>query len=437
MTPEDFFSIPLAQRLRPGQLDDFIGQEELMNSNSILRNMIEKDNLSSFILWGPPGTGKTSIAGIIQKNASADFVTFSAVTSSIKDVKAIMDQYNRDDLLSFGKKLILFIDEIHRFNKAQQDAFLSYVENGSIILIGATTENPSFSVISPLLSRLRVFILKQLNDEDIKKIIDKARETARKELGSPLEIEEKICGKIISVAGGDARRCLGILEMGLKYCIIHSRPLEITDEILDIILQGRLPSYDKKGDFHYDFISALHKSMRNSDVDAACYYAVKMMLSGEDPLYIMRRVIQFATEDVGLADPNALTISIAARQAVEALGMPEAQLAIVEAVAYNALAPKSNSTYTAFLSIKADIQRYPDLPVPLQIRNAPTNLMKDAGYGKEYKYAHDYTVPVTNMQCLPDRLKDKTYYHPGDFGFEKNLKARIEKINEIKGKKQS
>lgn len=423
---------PLAERLRPDSLDDFVGQEAVVGEGTLLRRMIEEKNLSSFILWGPPGVGKTTLAKIISRSTNTLWQSFSAVLTGIKEVKHIMEEA-RHTLRVTGKKTVIFIDEIHRFNKAQQDAFLAYVEDGTIILIGATTENPSFSIINPLLSRMRVISLKRLKDEHIMTLAKKAIAYLKEHDGIEIIVDEAELAGMVKVSSGDARRCFGLFEMALKLAN-NDKTVEITKEVLKKILQGRLPSYDKKGDFHFDYISALHKSLRNSDVDASIYYTVKMLDSGEDPLYVVRRLIQFSSEDVGLADPQALTLAIAARDTVMALGMPEAILAIIEAVIYNALAPKSNSTYEAYNRVREDIKRFPDLPVPMQIRNAPTKLMQEEGYGMGYEYAHDNTVPITAMQCLPDELKDRRYYVPKEFGFEKKLKDRHEKIKDIKNK---
>jgi putative ATPase len=395
--------------------------------------MIENDDLSSFILWGPPGCGKTTLANIIAKQTQSVFISMSAVTSGIKEVKDIMKDAE-EKFNFFHQKTILFIDEIHRFNKAQQDAFLSYVENGSIVLIGATTENPSFSVISPLLSRMRVFILKPLEHDELMKILQRGLEKSRESTEAELDFSEELLADIANIAGGDARRALGIMEMAVKlsYEAGSGKKVVITKEIIQKVLQGRLPSYDKTGDYHYDYLSALHKSMRNSDADAALYYAVRILKSGDDPMSVMRRVIQCSSEDIGLADPQALQVAIAAKEALQSLGLPEATLSILQAVVYNALAPKSNSLYTALEEISRDIEAFPDLPVPLHIRNAPTKLMEEAGYSKGYKYAHDYEMPITGMQCLPDKLKNKTYYKPKNFGFEQTMAKRLEKIRQIK-----
>ncbi|MBP7553745.1 MAG: replication-associated recombination protein A [Spirochaetes bacterium] len=425
--------IPLSEKLRPRLINDILGQEELFKDNSLLNNMIIEDNLSSFILWGPPGSGKTSIANVISKNTKNIWKSFSAVITGIKEVKAMMEEAE-GVFFNNGVRTIIFIDEIHRFNKAQQDAFLPYVEKGSVILIGATTENPSFSIISPLLSRMRVFVLKRLSDDNIGLLIDRAIELLEKNENIIITIDEINKSKIIDISSGDARRSLGIIEMSLKFLKNNENKIEINKDLIEKIIQGRLPNYDKKGDFHYDYISALHKSMRNSDVDAAIYYAVKMLESGEDPLYIIRRVIRFSSEDVGMADPNALIVSIAAKDAISHLGMPEANLSIVQAVAYNALAPKSNALYTAYKSAKKDVENFPDLSIPLNIRNAPTSLMKEIGYGEGYQYAHDYSEGITAMKCLPDELSGRKYYNPKEIGFEKKLKTIIEKIESLRSK---
>lgn len=425
--------IPLSEKLRPRLINDILGQEELFKDNSLLNNMIIEDNLSSFILWGPPGSGKTSIANVISKNTKNIWKSFSAVITGIKEVKAMMEEAE-GVFFNNGVRTIIFIDEIHRFNKAQQDAFLPYVEKGSVILIGATTENPSFSIISPLLSRMRVFVLKRLSDDNIGLLIDRAIEHLEKNENIIITIDEINKSKIIDISSGDARRSLGIIEMSLKFLKNNENKIEINKDLIEKIIQGRLPNYDKKGDFHYDYISALHKSMRNSDVDAAIYYAVKMLESGEDPLYIIRRVIRFSSEDVGMADPNALIVSIAAKDAISHLGMPEANLSIVQAVAYNALAPKSNALYTAYKNAKKDVENFPDLSIPLNIRNAPTSLMKEIGYGQGYQYAHDYSEGITAMKCLPDELSGRKYYNPKEIGFEKKLKTIIEKIESLRNK---
>lgn len=436
MKNKDLFSninndYTLSEMLRPESIDDFIGQKEIIGENALLYQMIKNDNLSSFILWGPPGSGKTSIASIIQHTTKNIWISFSAVTSSIKEIKTIMKEAESNFIL-YNKKTILFIDEIHRFNKSQQDAFLPYVEKGTIILIGATTENPSFSIISPLLSRMRVFVLKKLNDKEIEIMIGRAI-SFLKERGTDLIIDDESKSLIVKIADGDARRCYGLIEMALKFNN-NSSQFTISKDIIKKVIESRMVNYDKSGDYHFDYISALHKSMRNSDPDATIYYTVKMLEAGEDPLYILRRIIRFASEDIGLADPNALLISIAAKHSFESLGLPEGNLAILQAAVYNALAPKSNSLYIGYQEVKKDIMENPDLEVPLQLRNAPTQLMRELGYGKEYKYAHDYELPITDMECLPDKLKDRKYYRPKDFGFEGKLKKRIEKIENIKRK---
>ncbi|MBO5288669.1 MAG: replication-associated recombination protein A [Spirochaetales bacterium] len=433
MVHKPLFMSPLSELVRPATMAEYIGQYNVAGENSLLLKMIENDDLSSFILWGPPGCGKTTLANIIAKQTQGVFISMSAVTSGIKEVKDIMKDAE-EKFNFFHQKTILFIDEIHRFNKAQQDAFLSYVENGSIVLIGATTENPSFSVISPLLSRMRVFILKPLEHEELMKILQRGLEKSTEAVGQELDFPQQLLSDIANIAGGDARRALGIMEMAVKLSYENDggKKVVITKEIIQKVLQGRLPSYDKTGDYHYDYLSALHKSMRNSDADAALYYAVKILKSGDDPMSVMRRVIQCSSEDIGLADPQALQVAISAREALQALGMPEATLSILQAVVYNALAPKSNSLYVALEAITHDIETSPDLPVPLHIRNAPTKLMEQAGYGKGYKYAHDYEMPITGMQCLPDKLKDRIYYKPKNFGFEQTMAKRLEKIRQIK-----
>ena len=433
MAHNPLFMSPLSELVRPATMAEYIGQYNVAGENSLLLKMIENDDLSSFILWGPPGCGKTTLANIIAKQTQGVFISMSAVTSGIKEVKDIMKDAE-EKFNFFHQKTILFIDEIHRFNKAQQDAFLSYVENGSIVLIGATTENPSFSVISPLLSRMRVFILKPLEHEELMKILQRGLEKSTEAVGQELDFPQQLLSDIANIAGGDARRALGIMEMAVKLSYENDggKKVVITKEIIQKVLQGRLPSYDKTGDYHYDYLSALHKSMRNSDADAALYYAVKILKSGDDPMSVMRRVIQCSSEDIGLADPQALQVAISAREALQALGMPEATLSILQAVVYNALAPKSNSLYVALEAITHDIETSPDLPVPLHIRNAPTKLMEQAGYGKGYKYAHDYEMPITGMQCLPDKLKDRIYYKPKNFGFEQTMAKRLEKIRQIK-----
>ena len=407
---------PLAARLRPETLDEYVGQTHLVGKNGILRRLIENDSISSMIFWGPPGVGKTTLAQIIAHTTRSRFIEFSAVTSGIKEIREVMKQ--ADTSSQYGQRTIVFVDEIHRFNKAQQDAFLPFVEKGSIILIGATTENPSFEINSALLSRCKVFVLKALTAEDIQSLLKRALTSPKGFGGQRIVIADDLLAAIAEFANGDARTALSTLEMAVLNGEEVNGTTTVTKEIVEQCTSRKSLLYDKHGEEHYNLISALHKSMRNSDPDAAVYWLARMLESGEDPIYIARRVTRFAAEDVGLADPRALEIAVAAFTACRLIGVPECNVHLTEAVIYMALAPKSNAMETTYLTARKDALEHLAEPVPLVIRNAETSLMKDIGYGKGYQYAHDYRDKLTTMQCLPDSLKDKTYYHPTEQGVE-------------------
>ena len=425
---------PLAARLRPETLDEYVGQTHLVGKNGILRRLIENDSISSMIVWGPPGVGKTTLAQIIAHTTRSRFIEFSAVTSGIKEIREVMKQ--ADTSSQYGQRTIVFVDEIHRFNKAQQDAFLPFVEKGSIILIGATTENPSFEINSALLSRCKVFVLKALTAEDIQSLLKRALTSPKGFGGQRIVIADDLLAAIAEFANGDARTALSTLEMAVLNGEEVNGTTTVTKEIVEQCTSRKSLLYDKHGEEHYNLISALHKSMRNSDPNAAVYWLARMLESGEDPIYIARRVTRFAAEDVGLADPRALEIAVAAFTACRLIGVPECNVHLTEAVIYMALAPKSNAMETAYLTARKDALEHLSEPVPLVIRNAPTSLMKDIGYGKGYQYAHDYKDKLTTMQCLPDSLKDKTYYHPTEQGVEGRFKQRLEYIKEWKRKHQ-
>lgn len=421
-------SSPLAYRVRPQTLDDFVGQSHLLGKGKILREMIENDQVSSMIFWGLPGVGKTTLAQIIAKKTSSHFITVSAVNSGIKKIKELMDEaeQNRD----YGEKTILFVDEIHRFNKAQQDAFLPYVEQGSVTLIGTTTENPSFEVNSALLSRCKVFVLQELTIENIVTLLKNAIKSSDGFGEYEVVITDEQLKAIAQFANGDARTSLNTLEMAILNGEKENHKITVTDGHLEQILNRKSLLYDKGGEQHYNIISALHKSMRNSDVDAAVYWLARMLEGGEDPLYIARRLVRFASEDIGLADINALNISVNVFQACQFLGMPECDVHLTEAVIYLCLAPKSNAVYKARLNVKEDIKKSMNEPVPLQIRNAPTSLMKDLGYGKEYQYSHSTEDKLTTMKTMPESLEGHVYYVPTTQGNEKKFKARLEAIKQ-------
>ena len=437
MTLFDGMAEPLAARLRPRDLDEFVGQKHLLGEGKILRRLIEGDNIGSMIFWGPPGVGKTTLARIIAHRTKARFVDFSAVTSGIKEIKQVMEDAEKGR--RFGEKTILFVDEIHRFNKAQQDAFLPFVEKGSIILIGATTENPSFEVNGALLSRCKVFVLQALSEEDIMSLLRRAVSDERGFGALRVDISEDALKMIAVFANGDARSALSTLEMAVPNGEEESGGVRVTADTVEQCTSRKSLLYDKTGEEHYNIISALHKSMRNSDPDAAVYWLARMLEAGEDPLYVARRVIRFASEDVGLADPRALDIAVAAYQACHFLGMPECSVHLTQAVVYMSVAPKSNALYMAYESAKKDALTTLAEPVPLVIRNAPTKLMKELDYGKGYRYAHDYADKLTDMQCLPESLAGKTYYRPTEQGAEAKIKARVEEIKrrkeQLKGKK--
>ena len=421
---------PLASRLRPDSLDDFVGQEHLVGKGKILRQLIERDQISSMIFWGPPGVGKTTLASIIAGKTKSEFINFSAVTSGIKEIKEVMNR--AEQRRRVGLRTVLFVDEIHRFNKAQQDAFLPYVERGSIILIGATTENPSFEINAALLSRCRVFVLKALEEKDLVKLLRHALESPAGFGGQNVKITDEAVRAVAAFANGDARTALNTLEMAVLNGEISAEGITVTDEGLEQCISRRSLLYDKTGEEHYNLISALHKSMRNSDPDAAVYWMLRMLEGGENPLYIARRLIRFASEDVGMADSNALQVAVAAYQACHFLGMPECDVHLTHAVVYLSMAPKSNALYTACEACKKDVRTLRAEPVPMQIRNGVTGLMKELGYGKGYEYAHDTEEKLTHMQCMPDSLKDRTYYHPTTQGDEKKAAERLEEIRRFR-----
>jgi putative ATPase len=461
---------PLAERMRPRSLDEFFGQSHLLAPGKPLRLQIENDDSALFIFWGPPGVGKTTLAKIIANVTSASFIEFSAVLSGIKEIKQVMVEAEK--AANFGSRTILFVDEIHRFNKAQQDAFLPYVERGSIRLIGATTENPSFEINAALLSRCRVYTLRALEQPEIIALLNRALTDTEQGLGAlHLTADEGVLETIASYSSGDARNALNALEVAAKLAVDRNSTnavilsegrspeskdprissseaapasaaspspdpqIHITQAIAAEALQQRVLLYDKKGEQHYDLISALHKSVRNSDADAALYWLGRMLAAGEDAMYVARRVVRMAVEDIGLAAPEALNLCLSARDAMHFLGSPEGELALAQAVIYLALAPKSNAVYTAYADVLADIESRPAEPVPLHLRNAPTRLMKELDYGKDYQYAHDLEAKVANMQCLPDNLADRRYYHPTNEGREKLLAQRMAEIAKLRESK--
>lgn len=419
-------SLPLAARLRPRSLEEFFGQEHLLGKGKVLRRLIESDQISSMIFWGPPGVGKTTLARIIAGRTKSNFIDFSAVTSGIKEIRSVMQQAEKDR--QYGRRTMLFVDEIHRFNKAQQDAFLPFVEKGSIVLIGATTENPSFEVNGALLSRCKVFVLHQLSAENLKALLERALHDPRGFGHQHIDMPSDMLELIAAFSNGDARTALSTLEMVVLNGDTSGNTIQITTETLEQCTSRKSLLYDKKGEEHYNLISALHKSMRNSDPDAAVYWLARMLEAGEDPLYIARRITRFASEDVGLADPHALDAAISAYQACHFIGMPECSVHLTQAVVYLSLAPKSNSLYVAYTKAQKDALSMIDEPVPLQLRNAPTRLMKELDYGRDYQYSHHAKEKLTSMRCLPDSLLGRTYYLPTDQGLEAKCRQRLESI---------
>jgi putative ATPase len=432
--PANTRQTPLAERMRPRNLADFAGQQHLLGAGKPLRLAIERDDASSMIFWGPPGVGKTTLAKIIARLTEASFIEFSAVLSGIKEIKQVMVEAEK--AAQFGSRTILFVDEIHRFNKAQQDAFLPYVERGTIRLIGATTENPSFEINAALLSRCRVYTLVGLSEEDVVALLRRALTDADRGLsGSGLNADDEALATIAAYASGDARTALNALEVAAKLAEGRGETA-ITKALAAEAMQRRMLLYDKKGEQHYDVISALHKSVRNSDPDAALYWLGRMLAAGEDPMYCARRVIRMAVEDIGLAAPEALNLCLSAKDAMHFLGSPEGDLALAQAVVYLALAPKSNAVYTAYDAVLADIQKTVAEPVPLHLRNAPTRLMKELDYGKGYQYAHDVEGRVADMECLPASLAGRRYYQPTGEGREKQLAQRMEEISRLRAAKR-
>ena len=426
--------VPLAERMRPRTLEEFVGQSHLVNQGKVLRELIQRDQLASIILWGPPGTGKTTLARIIAKETQSPFVSYSAVLSGMKEIKTVMADaerlYHRSNV-----RTVLFIDEIHRFNKAQQDAFLPYVESGIVILIGATTENPSFEVIGALLSRTKVYVLNPLTLEELEEILRRALRDSERGLGkTPVEVPAEVLRQLAVYANGDARMALNALELAVALARGRSdgKVPHLTSGDLEAALQQKVLLYDKAGEQHYNLISALHKSLRNSDPDASLYWLGRMLEAGEDPVYIARRMVRFASEDVGMADIKALRVALDATEAVRLIGLPECKLALAQAAVYLAVAPKSNALYTAYSEVVDDVQATVNEPPPLHIRNAPTGLMKQLGYGKGYQYAHELTEKVADMECLPDSLRGRRYYVPGDQGMERRIKEVLEEIVEKK-----
>jgi len=427
---------PLAERMRPRTIEEFIGQEALLGPGKPLRIQIERDELGSLILWGPPGCGKTTLARLIARLSRSEFVAFSAVLTGIKEIKEVMAAAERSR--HSGKRTIVFIDEVHRFNKTQQDAFLPYVESGSITLIGATTENPSFEVIAPLLSRTKVYVLEALATPDIVTLLRRALADSERGLGrEAVQASDSELERIAIFSGGDARAAYNTLEAAARAASPNSESMRvISPELLNQIFQRKFLLYDKSGEEHYNIISALHKSVRNSDPDAALYWLARMLEAGEDPLYVARRMVRMASEDIGLAEPGALAVTMAAKQAVEFVGMPEGNLALAQAAVYLSLAPKSNAIYTAYGAVTADLEQTRTEPVPLHLRNAVTGLMANVGYGKGYEYAHNDPDKVTGMTCLPDALADRKYYQPTDQGFEQRLRQRLEEIRRIQSQRK-